>query len=261
MRNLKNFEENLSSSTNFQKIFCKSSEKLVSKNNPDVKNFSHESIKLPENILEMPKLVSAKVQKSNISEKGSNFATFCNPDTRPYMPVSISQNRVEALLDSGSTRSYVGKEMAEKLGEFQKIQAVMTAANKETTPILGEKDVFLTFKNEKHQLSIRYVNSLSCDFLLGFDFFQEFGLIMNFQRNTFHLRGGEEQKFPPTSGTEPLKIQPVDSLASLSPGPSCIDPRYFLKIKIRGHTVLGLVDTGATRSYLGKSSAPYSGIP
>ena len=53
-----------------------------------------------------------------------------------------------------------------------------------------------------------------------------------------------------------MKIQPVDSLASLSPGPSCIDPRYFLKIKIRGHTVLGLIDTGATRSYLGKSFAP-----
>ena len=155
---LRKLEENLSSSTGFEKIFFDSS--------TNSQNFCAEE-ELPETNLTSPKLNLAEVQKLKISEKNSNFATFCNPDTRPYVSISISQKRVDALLDSGSTRSYVGKKIAEKLGKFKETQAVMTAANKEITPILGEKDVLLTF--EVRNVNFRSKMSVHCLAIFFYD--------------------------------------------------------------------------------------------
>ena len=44
-------------------------------------------------------------------------------------------------------------------------------------------------------------------------------------------------------------------ISSSSPVFGLTDPRYLLKVKIRGVEVMGLIDTGATHSYLGESFA------
>ena len=67
------------------------------------------------------------------------FATFGCKDPRYYLSLKMKNQNILALIDSGSTKTYVNDKAANLLGNFQESSAVMTAANNNTVELDGEK--------------------------------------------------------------------------------------------------------------------------
>lgn len=68
-----------------------------------------------------------------LDDKNANiFATFGYKDPRYYIPFNIKNEQILALIDSGSTKTYVGQKAAKLLGKFDSTAIFMKAANNKT---------------------------------------------------------------------------------------------------------------------------------
>ena len=123
------------------------------------------------------------------------FAAFCAVDTRPFMSLVISGKTANALLDSGSTHSYVGSNFSQLFGKFDSAHTRTTVANQDVITVVGEKLVFVQFEGLKRPVTLRHTPPLAYPLLMGIDFLQSFGFILNFVRKTLRLPGGERVRF------------------------------------------------------------------
>ena len=181
------------------------------------------------------------------------FATFSHKDPRFYITVRIGDEPILSLLDSGSTRTYVGPKAAKLLGKFDPSSATMIAANNNTVEVDGEKLVKYKLFDTSCNVQTRYIKTLRYDQILGLDFMEKFAFQVDFGKGICSLPGGRSWKvdFPDSSTLFSANI--IDSIAATD---FSGETRHYLKISIKGKTVKALVDSGSSRTYLGKVFEP-----
>ena len=81
--------------------------------------------------------------------------------------MQIKNKQVLALIDSGSSETYVGHTAAKLLGHFDDSDFVMQAANSNTVKIDGIKLVTYSLKELEQKISTRYIKSLDYDCIFG----------------------------------------------------------------------------------------------
>ena len=181
------------------------------------------------------------------------FGMFGRRDPRLYVTLKLSDKPTLALLDSGSTRTYAGPNAAKLLGSFNPSTAIMTAANNNSVPVDGEKLVHYKLYDVNKNLSTRYIETLSYDYILGLDFLEEFKVKVDFGESTCSLPGGRSWKVNFPDSSSPFTANFIDSISATD---SSDDKRLFLNVTIKGKSVKALVDSGSTRTYLGKTFEP-----
>ena len=200
----------------------------------------------------------SEIQVQNVNPQDSlrqiksSLAAAQSYDPRFYLQVIISEGKFPALVDSGASKSYAGPKIIPFLGKLFETQACMTVANQETVLVDGEKTVKFTFHGQLSEPTIRAVKSLGYDFVFGMDFLTLYGMMINFGDCSYRFGEGETWEF--TSQFPSLYANRVDTLCSddnvLSN--NAIDTRYYIDLDIMGAPVRALIDTGSTRSYVGR---------
>lgn len=106
-------------------------------------------------------------------ENAPVFAISGYKDARLYLALNIKNEQIMALVHSGSTKTYMWDSAAKLSSNFEKTTACMTAANNNTMPVEGIRYVDYTIKN-----------------IFGMDALKFHGMTINFQEDTWSLRGG-----------------------------------------------------------------------
>ena len=178
----------------------------------------------------------------------SSLRTFML-DNRYYLEIKLNSSSFFGLLDSGSTRTYGGKSIG-SLVKLTSPDSSMTVANNMEVPIEGMCNLKFSTDDNFAQIPIRIVDCLSYDLVLGIDFLMAFSFVINFGNDTYSFGGGECRKFsgPPNSVSSPFNVEQSHDWIS-APNSTT---RYFLDICIKGHKVRALVDSGSTKTYVGK---------
>lgn len=176
------------------------------------------------------------------------FATFGYKDPRFYIALNIKNQQLMALIDSGSTRTYMGDSAANLIGNFEQTTASMTAANNNTVPVDGMRLINYTIKDVTHKIPTRHIKSLSYDCIFGIDALKSYGMIVDFQKGTCSLPEGETWKLDFPDQADGRVSATMDSISAVD---DFGDTRFFLDVTIKGKKVKALVDTGSTRTYLG----------
>lgn len=133
----------------------------------------------------------------NSEEKAPIFATFGYRDPRFYIQIKIGNDDILALIDCGSTKTYLGKKAAKNLGHFENTDLGLRAANNNTIKVNGIKTLNFKIRNVEKRILTRYVDRLNYDCILGMDFLKTFGLRLDFGSGTCSLLGGVvEDKLP-----------------------------------------------------------------
>ena len=184
------------------------------------------------------------------SKKNSPIcASFGYKDRRFYILLKIKDKNIMALIDSGSTKTYIGKLGADVLGDFKNTDSIMTAANKNTVKVNGIKWIKFSLRGIEHRIETRFIESLSYNCILGTDFLRTFGLCIDFKEGVCYLPGrGESWKVNFPEDAQGLADPCADFISAIDPDS---DPRFVLDITIKGISVNVLVDSGSTRTYLG----------
>ena len=104
-------------------------------------------------------LVSRYFRPTTLTESNAPiFATFGSRDPRYYISINIKDEHILALIDSGSTRTYVGRKAAELLGDFENSNLMMTAANNNTIKIDGLKTFKYGIKEISNDIETRFID-------------------------------------------------------------------------------------------------------
>lgn len=216
-----------------------------------------EIIELVPNTYEKPETLESntafpKKYIGNVTLSDSNaqmFATFGYKDPRFYISLQIQNERVLALIDSGSTRTYVGENAANLLGNFESTDVMMKAANNNIVKVNGVKPINFSVRGVDHEIETRFISSLKYGCIIGTDFLRTFKVRIDFGSGVCSLPGGGcswQVNFPEDS--QAFAYPSVDSISAIDPDG---DPRGVLNVTIKGITVKALVDSGSTRTYLG----------
>ncbi|XP_039306052.1 uncharacterized protein LOC120357967 [Solenopsis invicta] len=99
-----------------------------------------------------------------------------------FIRVKISGNEIRALLDSGSSRTFLGPaaiELVQSLGyRFRRARdRRVTTATSQTTRVRGEVEVPLEIENRTRTLSVYALQTLALPCILGMDFLTAFGVM------------------------------------------------------------------------------------
>ena len=233
-------------------------DKVLNKAEKSVKDLKTLPIfSLTKQAISVPKNNSAFLAK-NLSHKLTEqnapiFATFGYKDPRYYIPLRVKEKQIFALIDSGSTKTYVNKSAAKLLGTFDKSESIMKAANCNIIRVDGIKDVTYNLCGMENNIPTRYIKSLDYDCIFGTDALKSFGMSVNFGTGECSLPGGKSWKVDFPDEPIGLAYPTIDSISALCDGR---DSRFFIDISIKGKTVKALVDSGATRTYLGPVFEP-----
>ena len=119
-------------------------------------NFANRTFRLPGGRVRKFSEHAKKVLASPIDTMSAGSS-----DNRFYLDVCIKGRKVKALIDTGSTRTYVG-EMFEKMLEnsLEQVNASVLVANNTLVPFQGEAIVVIEVDNEKNELPVRLINAL-----------------------------------------------------------------------------------------------------
>jgi predicted aspartyl protease len=124
-------------------------------------------------------------QKNKISkDKKIKIKPISEDDGRLSVKVSIFNNEFNALLDSGSLVTVLGKNAVNLIKSWdlrvQPYQNIVTNANGKTLEVLGSVHLPLTLNGETKILNVIVLPALNRDLLLGIDFFEQFGIRIDF---------------------------------------------------------------------------------
>ena len=157
------------------------------------------------------------------------FATFGHKDPRHYIQLNINGDNVLALLDCGSTKTYVGEKASNLLGNFENTNLFMRAANNNLVKVDGLKSVKFSLCGVENTVPTRYIQSLQYQMILGLDFLSCFKLTVDYGSGTCSLPGGRLWKvdFPDDAHASAFPL--IDSISAVD---SESDPRIP---KIFGH--------------------------
>lgn len=104
-------------------------------------------------------------------------------DMRYYAKVSFLDYNEYGLLDTGTSISCIGSELASrdfsKYPNFFKCKTFVNTADGNTQNVVGWLDVMLSFKDKSKPLKLFIIPSISQNLILGIDFWKTFDLIPN----------------------------------------------------------------------------------
>ena len=149
-------------------------------------------------------------------DNASIFATFGYKDPRYFVRLKIKDVQVLALLDSGSSRTYVCPSVAKLLGKSHSSDLFMKAANNNLLRVNGVEDVKYSLKGVEKVVSTRHIEALKYECIFGIDFMREYGMRIDFASGNCSLRGGASWKwdFPDEAGGCAYPI--IDSISALN---------------------------------------------
>lgn len=111
-------------------------------------------------------------------------------ESRFFLTLTIKGQKVTALVDSGSTRTYLGPVFEQVLQDsIIPVSASVLLADNSVEPVLGEVNTQLTLAGKRKALPVRLVHSLSYDCILGIDFLKTFGIKIDFGKSKWQFSG------------------------------------------------------------------------
>ena len=126
------------------------------------------------------------VAKLPVLQSTDHNNAISNRDPRLFVPLMIRDHKIWALIDSGSTRTYFGKDMIPRLSDaLLPCNATVIVANNAVETVSGEAQIQFTMGSRRRELSVRTVPSLSYDCILGIDFLRSFEISIDFANNTW----------------------------------------------------------------------------
>lgn len=105
--------------------------------------------------------------------------------------MSIKNEEILGLIDSGSTKTYFGKKAANLAGDFEETDLRMKAANNNTIGIDGIAKINFNFSDISHVIPTRYIKSLNYDCIFGTDLLKTFGMWVDFGLGMCGFSGGD----------------------------------------------------------------------
>ena len=112
------------------------------------------------------------------------------------MNLNLEGKQVEALVDTGSTRTYLGKSFLDLMkNKLRPSLASIRLANSSVEQVEGEIDLKIELCNVVKHVTFRLVNSLSHDCILGVDFLSAFDFEINFALDTWSLPRSDPVSF------------------------------------------------------------------
>jgi len=173
-------------------------------------------------------------------------------DSRFYLTLIFGDTLIPALIDCGSTKTYAGPDVIPLLGDLRSTDATMVSANNTVSRVFGEKVVQYHFGKRSLNLKVNALEAFGYSYVLGLDFLEGSKSIVDFAGGTLRLPGGSVYRVSLSDRCKRndfVRTSVVhDQLGSIS---AC-DSRYSMRLSIGGKMVNALVDSGATRSYIGK---------
>ncbi|KAL1493932.1 hypothetical protein ABEB36_009612 [Hypothenemus hampei] len=195
-----------------------------------------------------------------------NFHT----NTRPfYTSINTSSTHyyyyykyIDIVLDTGAGRSIIRKNIATKIDKIHSNIDIIGAGGIRI-PIIGKNIGKIELGNVKIYTPLLIANHLSRPVILGNDFLQRTGAIINYRDNTISLEFGGNRiqlKFTNTSSTSPLGTISPDT--THQPPPHNIALRTGGKRRIQHHELL-IQDKSSkpTTNRLGDSSINWDKLP
>ena len=123
-----------------------------------------------------------------IVEQSHDWISAPNSVTRYYLEIFIQGHKIRALIDSGSTKTYVGKIFKKFLhGSLRSSNATVSVATGQTVPVEGESDLLVKIDEQEKVLPVRLVSSFVYDCVLGIDFLKLFGFEIDFGHHCWRL--------------------------------------------------------------------------
>lgn len=145
---------------------------------------------------------NAKFRNSDVSQRKNKVAFVIESvegDSRPHLDVRVFGREMRALLDSGASRTILGKEGNWVFNGFParlrspSVQFVETADSKKHS-IQGTVNLPITLEGQTKYLEVLYVPTLRHNLLLGIDFWEKFHIVAD-----LHHRRWEFSKATNTS--------------------------------------------------------------
>jgi len=105
-----------------------------------------------------------------------------------YLPIKINDRIIECFLDSGSNQTIIDEKLAESLNLkinpiFDLVEVTSTIAES-----LGQSSVEIEFNNKTKNLDVLIFKNIKENVLLGSDFLQMYGLIIDYENNLILFR-------------------------------------------------------------------------
>jgi hypothetical protein len=129
-----------------------------------------------------------------------------------YISVSVANRKVEALLDTGSSRTYVGPDLVNYIKNTgfsfrATADRRVTTATGQNARVRGEKTMPLSVKGKTREITVFSLPTLALSCIIGIDFLKAFEIVPDVAREHWYFSGDSSNTFP--FGTEAS-----DSLAS-----------------------------------------------
>ncbi len=105
-----------------------------------------------------------------------------------YLPIKINNRIIECFLDSGSNQTIIDEKLAESFNLkidpiFDLVEVTSTVAES-----LGQSSVEIEFNNKTKTLDVLIFKNIKENVLLGSDFLQMYGLIIDYENNLILFR-------------------------------------------------------------------------
>ncbi|XP_037899719.1 uncharacterized protein K02A2.6-like [Glossina fuscipes] len=144
-----------------------------------------------------------------------------NPtDIRPYARVTVFDEQVDGLLDTGASISCVGNALAERILQmnipFKKMSSTVRTADGKQQKIVGSLKTLIKFKGIENSIELFIIPSLSQSLYLGIDFWKSLNILPDFSlfsiSDTEFKEKNQEAKFCKLDAAQKSSLQDVIKL-------------------------------------------------
>jgi len=130
-----------------------------------------------------------------------------------FLRVRVADCEIRALVDSGSSRTFLGEEAGEliKRTGFRFRAATgrrVTTATNQTTRVRGETEIPISVQHRTRTLKVYSLPTLALSCILGMDFLAAFGVVVDFGRKAWCFADDPLRQYP-------FEEEPADTLANL----------------------------------------------
>ena len=176
--------------------------------------------------------------------------------------VQIGKHKLQALLDSGADKSYIGNNLYEKYSDLNLViipsvqDSVVQLADKSYTTSKGSVELQIVLENRLFQINCNILPNLCVDLVLGMDSLNHMGLILNLSDGTWYFQDVPEIEYSFLSSQNGIEkghtINELYTLLSNSQQEmldSFLDRKLPLFDAVSGKTknVAHIIDTGESR--------------
>lgn len=168
------------------------------------------------------------LKKINCKAVNFNYVKTC-----PRILVNFNKLSCPALLDSGSARTIIAANFLEKLKAEGVIKEMkdnkITCYTASNTPLIINKSVDIKLRIEHFTwvFSVLVADKLSCDFIIGADFFDHSRLVLDVHGSQFYFKFSPKFKIPFYNPNSPNDSKPTLKFSSINSEKFGDTPLYY----------------------------------